>query len=394
MLQLLLTILKILGILVLVILGIILAVLLIVLLVPIRYRGDVSFEGKPQGGVLVSWLLRIVTVRLDYDGSVLRALVKVLWFRLFEQTLWPSEKAEEVAEDAAETLTEDEFFADVALTDPMEDAQAENQISIPKEASPESQTLVQKEASAENPTSAQKETPTETQITKPEEQVVQNQPQSSVQPSTQTVEEALSEPALAEEKPGFLQRLKQKISGLKLPSKKTADSSEIPTETSEEPKKSFVEVFGEKIYTTVTKLIEKVKAVYTSLTGKYTAAQEKIAMVQDFLGNTENQNTIRLIWRRLMKIIKHILPTKLRGRVKFGFDDPATTGQILTYISPFYGVYAKTLAIEPVFDEKVMEGELHLNGRIRLGTLFWNVVRVFLNKNFRMLLKKLLKRNK
>lgn len=329
MLQLLLTILKILGIIVLVILGIILAVLLIVLLVPIRYRGDVSFEGKPRGGVLVSWLLRIVTVRVDYDGSSLKAHVKVLWFRLFEQTVWPSEKAEEVAEDVAETLTEDEFFANVTVTDPIDAAPAEKQSSVPKEASPERQTLVQNTDSAENPTPAQKETPTETQITKPEE-----------------------------------------------------------------PKKPFLEVLGEKIYTTVTKLIEKAKAVYASLTGKYTAVQEKINMVRDFLGNEENQKTIRLIWRQIVKIIKHILPTKLRGRVKFGFDDPVTTGQILTYISPFYGVYAKTLTIEPVFDEKIMEGELHLKGRIRLGTLLWNAVRVLFNKNFRTLLKKLLKRNK
>lgn len=336
MLQLLLTILKILGIIVLVILGIILAVLLIVLLVPIRYRGDVSFEGKPRGGVLVSWLLRIVAVRVDYDGNSLKALVKVLWFRLFEQTLWPSEKAEDVAEDAAETLAEDEFFADVTVTDPIE------------------------ESLAENPTPVQKDASVATQTAKSTEPVVQNQSQSNVQATTQAADETLSEPA----------------------------------ETPEEPKKPFLEVFSEKIQAVVTKLVEKAKTIYNSLTGKYAAAQEKVSLVRDFLGNAENQNTIRLIWRQIVKIIKHILPTKLRGRVKFGFDDPATTGQILTYISPFYGVYAKTFTIEPVFDEKVMEGELHLKGRIRLGTLLWYVVRVLLNKNFRNLLKKLLKRNK
>lgn len=337
MLQLLLTILKILGMTALAILGIILAVLLIVLLIPIRYRGEVFFEGKPQGGVLVSWLLRIVTVRADYDGSSLRALVKVFWFRLFDQMLWPSEKMDEVTEDVAETLAEEDFFADVTVTDPMEDDPAERPVSV------------EEKIPSENPAPVQKEP------------AVQIQTQTNVQPSTQASEETMSEPTL---------------------------------QTSEESKKPFLEVFGEKLQATVTKLIEKTKAIYNGLLGKYTAAQEKINLIQDFLGNAENQDTIRLIWRQVRRLIKHILPTKLRGRVKFGFEDPATTGQILTYISPFYGVYAKTLMIEPVFDEKALEGELHLKGRIRLGTLLWNVVRVFLNKNFRTLLKKLLKRSK
>lgn len=337
MLQLLLTILKILGMTALAILGIILAVLLIVLLIPIRYRGEVFFEGKPQGGVLVSWLLRIVTVRADYDGSSLRALVKVFWFRLFDQMLWPSEKMDEVTEDVAETLAEEDFFADVTVTDPMEDDPAERPVSV------------EKKIPSENPAPVQKEP------------AVQIQTQTNVQPSTQASEETMSEPTL---------------------------------QTSEESKKPFLEVFGENLQATVTKLIEKTKAIYNGLLGKYTAAQEKINLIQDFLGNAENQDTIRLIWRQVRRLIKHILPTKLRGRVKFGFEDPATTGQILTYISPFYGVYAKTLMIEPVFDEKALEGELHLKGRIRLGTLLWNVVRVFLNKNFRTLLKKLLKRSK
>lgn len=337
MLQLLLTILKILGMTALAILGIILAVLLIVLLIPIRYRGEVFFEGKPQGGVLVSWLLRIVTVRADYDGSSLRALVKVFWFRLFDQMLWPSEKIDEVAEDVAETLTEEDFFADVTVTDLMEDDPAERPVSA------------EEKIPSENPAPVQKNP------------AVQIQPQTNVQPLTQASEETLSEPTL---------------------------------QTSEESKKPFLEVFCEKLQATATKLVEKTRAIYNGLQDKYTAAQEKINLVQDFLGNAENQDTIRLIWRQVRRLIKHILPTKLRGRVKFGFEDPATTGQILTYISPFYGVYAKTLMIEPVFEEKVLEGELHLKGRIRLGTLLWNVVRVFLNKNFRTRLKKLLKRRK
>ena len=86
MLHILLTILKILGILILVILGVLLTVIAVVLFVPIRYQGDVSFDGKPKAGVLVSWLLRIIRIRVNYDEEGLNILAKILWFKVFEQT--------------------------------------------------------------------------------------------------------------------------------------------------------------------------------------------------------------------------------------------------------------------------------------------------------------------
>lgn len=335
MLQILLTILKILGILILVILGVILAVILAVLLVPIRYGGDVSFDGKPKGGVLVSWLFRILTVRLDYDGEALNARVKIFWFQVFGKTLWPSVEAEVPVPETAD----DGFFAETGSTAEM----------IPESVTQANEAL---EPSAPEPA-----------VPEP------------VAPEPVASAPVVSEPVSPEPKSAEPVR-------------------EEPEPTSQEEKPPFIERLAAKIQSMVTKLVDKAKTTYTSLSGKYTAGQEKINMVRLFLEDEQNKSTLRLLWRQLKKLIKHILPRKMNGRVRFGFDDPATTGQILTYISPFYGVYAKSVTIEPVFDEKVMDGELHLKGRIRLGTLLWTVVRVFFDKNFRTLLKKFMNRSK
>ncbi len=340
MLQILLTILKILGILILVILGVLLAVILVVLLVPIRYSGDASFDGKPKGGVLVSWLFRILTVRVDYDGEALKALVKIFWFQVFGKTLWSSVEEEESVHETAD----DGFFTETGTTTD----------TIPEPVTQASEAL---EPVATEPVASE---PVETETVEPEPVVSEPVESEPVRPEPETAEPVMAEPELTsqEEKPPFIERLVIKIQSM------------------------------------VTKLVDKVKTTYTGLSGKYTAGQEKINMVRTFLRDEQNKSTLRLLWRQLKKIIKHVLPRKMNGRVRFGFDDPATTGQILTYISPFYGVYAKSVAIEPVFDEKVMEGELHLRGRIRLGTLLWTVVRVFFDKNFRTLLKKFMNRSK
>ena len=109
----------------------------------------------------------------------------------------------------------------------------------------------------------------------------------------------------------------------------------------------------------------------------------------DFLNREENKNTFRLLFRQLKKLLRHILPRKMTGKLRFGLDEPYKTGQILTYVSPFYGLYAKHLQLMPVFDEAVLEGDLKIAGRIRIGTILVLAVRVLLDKNFRKLIGKL-----
>ena len=59
MIHILLMILKIIGIILLVILALLFTAVLLILFVPVRYRTEVSFDGKPDGEAAVSWLLHL-----------------------------------------------------------------------------------------------------------------------------------------------------------------------------------------------------------------------------------------------------------------------------------------------------------------------------------------------
>ena len=93
MIHILLMILKVIGVILLVILGLILAAVLLILFVPVRYRADVSFEGKPDGEAAVSWLLHLVRIRVSYHEHA-DISGRVLWFKLFDVRLWPPEDEE------------------------------------------------------------------------------------------------------------------------------------------------------------------------------------------------------------------------------------------------------------------------------------------------------------
>lgn len=111
---------------------------------------------------------------------------------------------------------------------------------------------------------------------------------------------------------------------------------------------------------------------------------------KEFFQDEENKKTIRLVWKNAKALLKHIMPRKMKGEVVFGFDDPYITGQILTVAGALYPLYGKSLRVCPLFDctELVLEAELDLKGRIRLGTVLYHLIRVYCNKNFRVLLKK------
>ncbi len=117
-------------------------------------------------------------------------------------------------------------------------------------------------------------------------------------------------------------------------------------------------------------------------------ARKKYEGFVAFIGDEENQKTFRLLTKQIKKLFKCILPGNVKGRIRFGFENPYDTGKVLTIISPFYGLYARTLAVEPVFGEKALEGELKIKGKIRAASLLSVGLRLFMNKNFRRLLKR------
>lgn len=133
---------------------------------------------------------------------------------------------------------------------------------------------------------------------------------------------------------------------------------------------------------------EKIRVTFGRICDKLKAVKEKKEQVLAFINQEDNRRTFRLIKKQAGVLLKHILPQTVKGKIRFGFEDPYTTGQILTWVSPFYGLYARNLQLIPAFEEPVLEGELNLKGRIRIGALLAVAVRIYMDKNFRMLLKK------
>lgn len=110
--------------------------------------------------------------------------------------------------------------------------------------------------------------------------------------------------------------------------------------------------------------------------------REKKEAFLAFYNETHNHQWFTAFWHRLKKLLLRILPRADRLYLHFGFEDPATTGQVLGGLSILYPICGEKMELCPEFNEEILEGEVKCHGRIRPVSLVIFAVKSFLNKQF------------
>lgn len=174
------------------------------------------------------------------------------------------------------------------------------------------------------------------------------------------------------------------------PSKKPV--AQLPPQRKEEEKgeNSRRHRWFSKIKEKLSQVLLKLKFIFRKICDTLKTIKEKKTEISGWISSKENQKTAKLIFRQGKRLIRHILPVRGKGNITFGFEDPYLTGQVLTYASVIYPLCHKYLNVYPVFDRAVFTAEGTFRGRVRLGTVLLIGGRLLLDKNVRILLKKLL----
>ena len=76
----------------------------------------------------------------------------------------------------------------------------------------------------------------------------------------------------------------------------------------------------------------------------------------------------------------------MSGHVLFGMEDPATTGRILSYVCLLFPLYGEHLEVQADFEQKVLEADVRMRGRIRVFTVLRIALRLYRDKNVRHVL--------
>lgn len=323
LLHILLFLLKLIGIVLLVILGLIVLILAIVLLTPIRYRIGASKYQTIQAEGKVTWLFRLIEMVFKLDtgaeeGKRLHLSFRIAWLKLYDNQK-PKEK------------------------------RIKQKKTRKTKSKPESEQLEKVIQSA-----------------KPE------QPEAKVQPIKTEQPEA------------------------KVQLIKTEQATEMKKEM---PKAVHPEKILRLAKSAVNKILSLIRGVFSlicsilsipskimdgleKLENFFTKLREKKEAFLAFYNEAHNHQWFTAFWHRLKKLLLKILPRADRLYLHFGFEDPATTGQVLGGLSILYPICGEKMELCPEFNEEILEGEVKCHGRIRPVSLVIFAVKSFLNKQF------------
>lgn len=104
-----------------------------------------------------------------------------------------------------------------------------------------------------------------------------------------------------------------------------------------------------------------------------------------------NQNSLRLLKKEGIRILRQMAPRTFRVNLHVGLGEPASTGLLLGAAACLMPIYEDSVRLEPEFEEAVLEGDMLVKGRIRLGTFVLTAIRLWKDKNLRSLIKRMIK---
>ena len=334
-----LTILKILGIILLVLLVIVFSVLF----VPVRYRleGEKSSPGwcEANGKVKVSWVLHLLHLRIQYQEKELD----------WECYLFgvPLKKAGAAVREWKKKRRKKK----------VQEQKERRKKAVQQKNEPEKRTAAKKKGQ-EKPLQIEEKTRTAAKEQKSTEK--QTNPEKS---KTTAPEAKKTEIETAERKQQEKEKVSDKLSRFWNRCKKIVGS--------------ILEFPG--------KLKKKLTNIRLTFRGFY----DKIKQWRTLWNEESTLAALHFLTEKGRKLIRHVLPRKIRGSITFGCEDPALTGQILGAVAIAYPLYGKGVAVYPRFEEKILEGQLQMKGRIVVACLLWQAWKIYRNPDVRKTLEKI-----
>ncbi len=324
-----------------VLLGLVFLLVLLLLFCPVRYRGRGKKDGEwkdAEGELGVSWLFRGISVTASRKNGENRVYVRVLGISVEKLKAWLEKRKEKKQKKAAEKK---------AVEKPDRERTHKKALSVEGSSGDSIEEISEEEG-------AFWEEPPELEET----------PESEKNPGQEKTPEPMEIPeqegASAEE---------ASFGEDRVPERETAK------------KKGLFRRISEKL----SEIRDKIKNIRLT----FNRIHDKIDWWKNYIHHPRVKAAASLVWRYAKGLLKHILPTKVWGKVTFGFSDPSVTGRVLGLLGMSFPLHKNCVAVTPRFDgETILEGEICLKGRIYGIVLLKAAVVIYFNKNVKYAIKR------
>jgi len=380
----LLLILKIIGIILLSVIGLLLLAVLSVLFIPVRYKAKGDYHKEFTGKLHIGWFLNALRLDASFDKE-LKARARVLSF-----TLYDSDKNKDEAKAGKSYNTSDTHSSgdknrnkdkEKNVFDDMKDETAGGDIAVSEAGSvkrSEHESYGDAQRTAEP---VEKENEAGAGKVSDKNKVGQTE-------CAECVGNAEKPPSEVKKAENGTSVIVNKVNGETGVHSDGKISEKQPDITSAKKNPGIIACLKKRIHSLTDKIksiIKKTKRKIRAVIRSKDKLKKKIDDIKMIINDEANKEMVRLLYSQLKALFKEIMPVKYKINIHYGCDDPYRTGQLLMYISVFYGLSGINMNITPDFNEKILEWDIYIKGRVRICKLLMIVFRVYRNKRFREL---------
>lgn len=130
-------------------------------------------------------------------------------------------------------------------------------------------------------------------------------------------------------------------------------------------------------------VIKKIKISVKNICDKIKDLLQKKDKITEFLTDDAHIRAFKKAKKELYILLKKLKPKKTNIKLRFGFEDPATTGKVLGGLSILYPFLGEITEITPDFENQVLKGTVYLNGKIRFCHFAGMLLNLVLCKDIR-----------
>ena len=340
-------ILKIIGIVLLSLIGLCMLLMLLIFLWPFSYRVKAHKDAEVfNASARILWLLGLLTATVTYDGKA-KLVIRVIGIPVYKVQLYPTEKKETAK-------TEEDFLGD-------EESVSEGGSDV---------------ANADGSEAG--------------ENVVNT---TNDETAGQTVDSKLEDNYVSEN-----EFFDDSFEDSEMLSEEDIDREieERLADTSEEdafdklPLGKKIKAFIRKIKELILKCRDKCYNIKGSIDDFIKKAKKKYKEAKYYYKLIQHpciQPAIKKLWKVGKKLMKHMMPRRLKANIEFGSGDPASTMKVYGYYCMIYPFYGKHIKFTPDMENKVLNLDAKLTGRFQIFRMMWAGWTLFADRNIRKLIR-------
>ncbi len=315
MLHILLTILKVIGIIILVLISLVILIIAAILFVPIRYSIDAIYDRKVKNldfKIKITYLLHLISVKYIYKDDGLSIKIFGIKTHFF---------------DKETKAMEEKINKETKMFEKMSSEIKDNMTEMPDVYEQLKKIDEERDRLAEN-------------VNKKEENIENNNKDNDTEENTEE----------------FIKVEKQNIFS--------------------------------RIYSKIKAIIIKIKYRFIKFCDTIKKICKNVNDLKEFISDDNTKEAFGFLKKEALILLKHIRPRRIKGYVHFGFDDPSYTGNLLGLIYMILRGSPKEFRINPDFENKVFDGEIHAKGRVQCYLLLIIGIRLYKNDNLKLLLER------